>query len=275
MPVKKTVKKTAKSRSIIPNPKKTEILVVELYPDRQAWEYHPWESADSYSAFCTYLKLGPTRTLSKVAYELLSPEKKAQIESDQQAFVEESSKAKKSSPRALKKSMTPQLLAPAGYLTEWCSKFLWVDRAAMWEGFLAERDRMMLLDQRADFTRRNVDLGKYLADLGKEWLEKLPTLNKIPSYTEALKMIELGNKTEKSGLGMDEETAQKINLSVQSNFNFENLSDKELDQFMELNGKVVSRGGKQVLTAHIPATPGYSSRPRTPPTPPQEAQDGK
>lgn len=255
---KKPAKVVTRRHAPLPKAVKTAPeLVVELYPDRRPWEYHPWETQDAYYAFCTYLKLGPTRTLSKVSFELLDDEKKKQIlsgEVDHPSQLEKKKVGRKPKQLTAKGEVRTSKSGFSGHIAQWSTDFMWVERATLWEAYLAEQDRKMLLDARADYTSRSIQYGKDLAAMGWNYLKKLDDKGVVPRHSDALKMIELGNKIEKGGIGLDDETALKINLSVQNNFDFEGLSDAELDQLIELNGKVVSRVGADVLTARVPPT---------------------
>lgn len=141
----------------------------------------------------------------------------------------------------------------ASGLAAWSTKYMWGQRVAYWDAHLEELDRQRLIDERADLSRRAKESGRALSNVAMHFLklytdgsEETPKI-KPPSWDQLVKLVEAGNKLEKSGLGLDDETAAKIKLEMTTTLNTESLSDEELDQLIELQSKVQTKGGSQLM----------------------------
>lgn len=154
----------------------------------------------------------------------------------------------------------------ASGLAAWSTKYMWGQRVAYWDAHLEELDRQRLIDERADLSRRAKESGRALSNVAMHFLklymdgsEDTPKI-KPPSWDQLVKLVEAGNKLEKSGLGLDDETAAKIKLEMTTTLNTESLSDEELDQLIDLQSKVQQKGGTPLMLP--PPAKSYAPPPR-------------
>jgi hypothetical protein len=207
----------------------------QLDPNIKPWDYQPFDCVQSYHAFSIYLRLGRERSLSRVCAEL-NPEL-------------HSSRMKAEALKGKKRKILTN-----GSVPDWHIACLWVERAKAWDSYLADLERKALIDERVQLAKKHARMGSRLSEIGIESIEELSsfitdedgntTRFKTPSYQDAIKLVELGIKTERLAAGLDgDKSGQTISVSVGSQFNLHALDDRELDQMMAMHIKISGNSG--------------------------------
>ena len=135
----------------------------------------------------------------------------------------------------------------------WGQRYLWAKRTQAWDEHVAAIERQAIIDARKKLAEKCVNMGSEISDMGMVSLRA--TKDIVLKPVDALKLVETGIKIERQGLGIDDETAAKINVAAQVNVNFESLETSELHQLIALQRKMAG-----IPSAHNQAAPGVPVR---------------
>lgn len=109
----------------------------------------------------------------------------------------------------LLKQEDPAIRVSRASMYRWMAKFRWVERAREMDIEAAEKVRRDLVEQVAEFRKRQIRTGQLLQKKGIEYLGK----NELSNDFSAINAIRLGVEMEMTGLGLDRSGAGKEDSS--------------------------------------------------------------
>lgn len=229
---------------------KTKPAKYILDPSLNPWDMQPFDTCKSYRAFEIYLALGAERSLSKVTSLIATKSNNNNDDSTlNQSFSELSEfteqlclpKEKKTGKLIKKSSKTgierQSAQAVARPVASWSTDHLWPARVRAWDQHLATLRRQQQESDVEHMNKLHSTRFARLQDIAEDKIERLARSPMLPSWRDAISMLVEGAKGERlaRGVGADRPA---VGVNISQEFNLQGLSKNELEQFIELHGKI-------------------------------------
>ncbi len=237
---------------------KTKPAKYILDPSLNPWDMQPFDTCKSYRAFEIYLALGAERSLSKVTSLIATKSTNNnddstlnQSFSEIGEFTEQLCSPKTKSGRLIKKSSKTGIerqsaQAVARPVAAWSTDHLWPARVRAWDQHLATLRRQQQESDVEHMNKLHSTRFARLQDIAEDKIERLARSPLLPSWRDAISMLVEGAKGERLARGVGSERPS-VGVQISQEFNLQSLSKNELEQFIELHGKISASSNPIVI----------------------------
>lgn len=169
-----------------------------LHPN--PWERQQREPMTAYHAFCVYRNLGPTRTITRTAAEILKSE---------------------------------------SYLSRLSVQWNWRERAMAWDDHKDTLVRAAEISESIEAGKRQARVAQKAIELSEKALDALIETPEKISPRDAAQLLDIGTKVERRALGMDESARPDDNMTGTRSLMESILANPELVAIMDTVGSML------------------------------------